>query len=199
MTPDQVRLLVDSFEKVKPISDEVAKRFYENLFRRAPEFESKFQDVNMATQGQMVLQAVGLAIHSLDRFNDVRPVLEGLGYRHVNYGVHSEHFAVAGSALVETLKQTFGDDFTPNLERAWRDVLTTVIGVIVEGADRVAERISAKGERHRVGWASEGSADSYLTRFLPDDLSDEEPANVNADRIVQICGIGIDIRRLLVR
>ncbi len=118
MTPDQVRLLVDSFEKVKPISDEVAKRFYENLFRRAPELESKFQDVNMATQGQMVLQAVGLAIDSLDRFDDVRPVLEGLGYRHVNYGVHSEHFAVAGTALVETLKQTFGQDFTPNLERA---------------------------------------------------------------------------------
>ncbi len=181
MTPDQVRLLVDSFEKVKPISDEVAKRFYENLFHLAPELESKFQDVNMATQGQMVLQAIGLAIDGLDRFDDVRPVLESLGYRHVNYGVLPEHYAVAGKALVETLRQTFVQEFTPNLEQAWQDVLTTVVKVIVEGADRVAERISAKGKRDRTEWASEGSADSYLTRFLPNEFSDEEPENVDAD------------------
>jgi class 3 adenylate cyclase/hemoglobin-like flavoprotein len=181
MTPDQVRLLVNSFEKVKPISEEVAKRFYENLFRRAPEFEHKFQNVDMPTQGQMVLQAVGLAIDSLNNFDDVRPVLEGLGKRHVNYGVHSEHFAIAGSALVETLQQTFGKDFTPDLEQAWRDVLATVIGVIVEGANRTSERVSAKGKRDGVGWASEESADSYLARFLPEDYSDQEPVNTDAD------------------
>ena len=51
------------------------------------------------------------------RFRGDRPDRSDLARRHVAYGVQPEHYALVGSALLWTLEQGLGDEFTPALAR----------------------------------------------------------------------------------
>jgi len=63
-------------------------------------------------------------------------VLETLGEQHLGYGVLPEHYAAAGSALLATLRVGLGDDFTPSVETAWRDVYDFMSQVMQNGSSR---------------------------------------------------------------
>jgi len=69
---------------------------------------------------------LGVAVSSLRRFDTLRPVLRDLGKRHAGYGVTDEHFQTVGAALLWTLEQGLGDDFTPEVRSAWTLVYTAV-------------------------------------------------------------------------
>ena len=89
-------------------------------------------------------------------------MLETLGEQHLGYGVLPEHYAAAGiiaialhtpraprhcplsglpsfalgSALLATLRVGLGDDFTPSVETAWRDVYDFMSQVMQNGSSR---------------------------------------------------------------
>jgi hemoglobin-like flavoprotein len=52
--------------------------------------------------------------------------VQALGRRHAGYGVEDRHYAVVESALLWTLKEGLGSEFTPEVEDAWR----TAYGVL---------------------------------------------------------------------
>ena len=58
------------------------------------------------------------------------PVLQALGKRHANYGVESAHFAVVGEALIWTLADGLGDQFTPEVKEAWLQTWATIVSVM---------------------------------------------------------------------
>ena len=49
-------------------------------------------------------------------------ILLELGQKHVRYGVRSEMFPVMGDALIHTLSECLGDDFTDEIREAWKDI-----------------------------------------------------------------------------
>jgi hemoglobin-like flavoprotein len=57
-----------------------------------------------------------------------------LGLRHVGYGVKDEHYDTVGSALLWTLGQGLGDEFTTELEDAWTKVYQLLAGTMKEAA-----------------------------------------------------------------
>ncbi len=48
---------------------------------------------------------IGTVVHSLDNLAPLLGVIDGLGSRHVGYGVRDEHYAQVGEALLWTLEQ----------------------------------------------------------------------------------------------
>jgi nitric oxide dioxygenase len=52
----------------------------------------------------------------------------------VGYGVQEEHYATVGSALLQTLEQGLGEDFTPPVRQAWTAVYGVVAGVMIAAA-----------------------------------------------------------------
>jgi hemoglobin-like flavoprotein len=50
----------------------------------------------------------------------VLPAAKALAIRHVDYGVRPGHYAPVGAALLWTLEQGLGADFTPEIAEAWR-------------------------------------------------------------------------------
>ena len=44
MTPDQITLVQESFEKVLPVADHISDLFYDRLFATAPEIRPLFSD-----------------------------------------------------------------------------------------------------------------------------------------------------------
>ena len=58
-------------------------------------------------------------MNGLDRLDEIVPVVEDLGRRHAGYGVEDTHYDTAGAALLWTLEQGLGDEFTPAFGDAW--------------------------------------------------------------------------------
>jgi nitric oxide dioxygenase len=50
---------------------------------------------------------------------EVTEEIRELAIRHVHYGARPEHYRAVGQALIWTLKQGLGADWTPDVEVAW--------------------------------------------------------------------------------
>ena len=72
------------------------------------------------------MQMIGLAVNSLDRMEQLLPVVRSLGTRHVGYGVRDKDYDTVGEALPWTLQKGLGEAFTPDVEAAWSNVYATL-------------------------------------------------------------------------
>jgi hemoglobin-like flavoprotein len=133
MTNDQINMVQSSFRQVLPLANSAAKIFYKRLFELDPRLRLLFKD-DMVKQGNKLMQALGLAVVSLHRFEQILPSLRTLGARHVRYGVRDEDYDTVGRALLWTLGQTLGDEFIPELEAAWVEVYAIISAEMKAGA-----------------------------------------------------------------
>jgi hemoglobin-like flavoprotein len=118
MSPEQKLLVQDSFAKAAPYADEIAALFYGRLFMLDPAVKSLFHN-DMVEQRRKLMQTIGIAVKSLDRLETPVPTLQELGRRHVEYGVKDEDYDTVGEALLWSLEQFLGADFTPSVKEAW--------------------------------------------------------------------------------
>ncbi|MCC7253633.1 globin family protein [Hyphomicrobium sp.] len=133
MTPDQIALVRTSFDKVRPISEEAARLVYARLFEIAPEVRPLFKG-DMAEQGRKLIATLAVVVNGIDDLPTLKPAVERLGRRHVSYGVTSQHFGPVGAALIWTLEQGLGADFTPEVRAAWLDAYGILAAVMQEAA-----------------------------------------------------------------
>ena len=103
------------------------------LFNQYPRLQALFPN-DMSTQGNKLMQFLGLAVVSLTRLEQLRPTLRTLGARHVTYGVLEEDYDTVGTALMWTLERTLGDTFTRELEAAWIEVYGMISAEMKAGA-----------------------------------------------------------------
>ena len=134
MTPEQVELVKSSFAKIAPVKDQAAALFYRRLFELDPDLRPLFSG-DMADHGAKLMAALGGAIAALDRFAPVLPTVRALGRRHAAYGVRPEHYATVGQALIWTLEQGLGADFTPATRRAWIDAYAGLAWAMIGAAE----------------------------------------------------------------
>ena len=120
MKVDQITLVQDTFDKVRPISEEAAKLFYNRLFELDPPLKSLFKG-DMKTQGKMLMQMLDYAVTGLDRLDTIILAIQNLGIRHAGYGVKDEYYETAREAFLWTLEQGLGKDFTPDVKDAWAE------------------------------------------------------------------------------
>jgi hemoglobin-like flavoprotein len=137
MSPDQVKLVQDSFAKVRPIAGTAADLFYGRLFEIAPQVRALFPE-DMAEQKKKLMAMLGLAVANLGHPETVAPAIQDLGRKHVAYGTQAAHYEPVGAALLWTLEQGLGPDFTPEVRAAWTETYTLVAGLMKEAAAEAA-------------------------------------------------------------
>ncbi|MCR9206820.1 MAG: globin domain-containing protein [bacterium] len=138
MTPEQVTLVKESWEKVKPISEQAAELFYGRLFTLDPSLRALFKG-DMSEQGKKLMSTITLAVTSLDRLETILPTVQALGRKHaVEYEVPDSSYATVGEALIWTLGQGLGDDFTEDVKEAWLLTYTTLSGAMLSGKSAAA-------------------------------------------------------------
>jgi len=64
----------------------------------------------------------------------VLPAAKALAVKHVGYGVVAGHYKPVGEALIWTLGQGLGDDFTPATKDAWLAAYGALSGVMIAEA-----------------------------------------------------------------
>lgn len=138
MTPQQLILVQESWEKVKPISDTAAQLFYGKLFELDPSLKDMFKG-DMAEQGKKLMTMINVAVNGLKRLEAIVPAVQDLGKRHVGYGVKDEDYDTVGAALVWTLSQGLGDGFTDEVKDAW----VSVYGILATTMKNAAAEVAA--------------------------------------------------------
>jgi hemoglobin-like flavoprotein len=138
MTPQQIQLVRDGFDRLAPIAPEAATMFYNNLFAADPSLRQLFH-ADMASQGERLMGMIGTAVGMLDRPHALQPLLRRLGARHGGYGVRETHYATVGAALLLTLEQGLGAAFTPAAREAWTAMYGLVSRTMQEPATLQAE------------------------------------------------------------
>jgi nitric oxide dioxygenase len=134
MSPAEIDLIQTSFAKVAPIADTAAGLFYSRLFEIAPEVKPLFADADMKAQGRKLMAALAMIVGGLSDLDAVLPAAKALAVRHLDYGVNADHYAPVGAALVWTLEQGLGNDFTPETRSAWLAAYTALSEAMIAEA-----------------------------------------------------------------
>jgi hemoglobin-like flavoprotein len=134
--------LKSSWAAVAAYGDQVPLRFYSRLFVIAPDTRGLFP-LSMASQRDRFVIALGRTITHIDHLERLRPHLEQLGRGHRRFGVVPEHYRPVGEALLATMADFLGDDWTPELAQTWEDAYQVVAGIMIGAAQEETSQDTA--------------------------------------------------------
>ncbi|WP_424927970.1 globin domain-containing protein [Amaricoccus tamworthensis] len=134
LTDEQIRLIKDSIPKVREHLKPASTDFYETLFSIDPGLRPMFRE-DLAGQGMKFFSTLNTIAFLLDDPESLDNELNGLAASHSALGVRREHFEPMGSALMITMGETLGPDFTPELRDAWRAAFAEIRDRMVVLAD----------------------------------------------------------------
>ena len=133
LTPQEIRLVQDSFAAVDAIADAAAGLFYRKLFEIDPSTKPLFKG-DTGEQGRKFMGVLKTAVAGLDKFDQLIPALKIMGQRHHAYGVELKHYESMAKALLSTLKESLKEGFTPEAEQAWAKTYAVLAEVMMKGA-----------------------------------------------------------------
>ena len=139
MTAQQIELVKKSwrvFRQLDPVI--IGDLFYEKLFTDQPSFEKMFK-TERSQQSRKLIDMLTIMVGRIHNFDSIGREISQLGARHVRYGVKPEHYAAVGKALIWTLRQGLGKDWTEELEKAWLALYARVSQVMLEGSKTVVQ------------------------------------------------------------
>lgn len=130
-------LLRSSFELVIERQPQLTDRFYEILFERHPSLRPMFAKAS-PLQARMLQQALVAVLEHVEDATWLTQTLGAMGEKHVDYGVTEEMYGWVTDSLLAAIAESAGEACTPEVERAWRDALDAVSGLMIAGARRAA-------------------------------------------------------------
>lgn len=157
-TPEQIRLLQDSFQTVARQGEAFVARFYENLFSVYPATRLLFEEARLVKTQKQVLNALVVTINGLREPDKLEPFLKQLGARHARYGILPSYLPIFEPITILTLKEFLGANWNGELEQAWRMALRVVIQIMRQGVGQLhlqgdvedrSRRVAARGTRTR--------------------------------------------------
>jgi hemoglobin-like flavoprotein len=139
MSPEQKALVKQTWQKVAPTAESAARLFYDRLFEIDATTRPLFNASNLAEQRRKLIQALTIVVHGLDHLEVLVPNLQSLGRRHAQYGVTDGHYDTVGAALLWTLEQGLGSDWSLEVKAAWSEAYVLLADVMREAAHEAPE------------------------------------------------------------
>lgn len=119
--------------------NELTAHFFGRLFGRYPELQVYFADSDPAWLERKFASALRSIMQAAVSPDEFAQQLSYLRQVHDERSVAMEHFALFGEVLIDSLAYYGGRGWTPDVELAWRSVLTTVTESISALRDDGAE------------------------------------------------------------
>jgi hemoglobin-like flavoprotein len=114
----QQDLVRTTFARLTVMPEVAGALFYERLFAANPSFRPLFKN-DMRIQGLKLMAMITMVVYNLPEPGQVLPAIRDLAIRHVDYGVKLADYDALAEALLWTLQQVLGKDFTPAVRKAW--------------------------------------------------------------------------------
>ena len=80
----------------------------------------------------MLINMIAAAVKGMDRLDDLKPMLQDLGRRHVGYGVRIEHYALIEECLLHTIEVMMGANFNLDVKLAWTGIYNFIAETMIE-------------------------------------------------------------------
>ena len=140
--------LRSSFDLALVREPRLTHTFYEELFARHPDARPLFERTDMASQEQMLAEALVAVMDHLEDVPWLQSTLAGLGAKHASYGVTAEMYDWVGESLVATLAAANGGEWTTAVAAAWQDAYAAIASMMLAGypAPRTARPAPSGGE-----------------------------------------------------
>lgn len=119
LTQEKIDRVRKSFRAVRAESDRAGAVFYDRLFEIDPEVERLFEG-DIEGQARKLMSTFAIAVAQLQDWSVLRPVIEDLAVRHLEYGVGPGHYASVGTALDRMLAEILGEAYDADTADAWR-------------------------------------------------------------------------------
>ncbi len=84
------------------------------------------------------MATISFAVATLNHPDKLVPAVQALGKRHGEYGVTPAHYNSVGAALLWTLEQGLGEQWTPEAKEAWTSVYGILSSTMLEAANEAA-------------------------------------------------------------
>ena len=118
MTTQQIELVQQSWEKVRPMAQEAGELFYAHLFEAAPQVRSMFT-TDIKVQANKLTYMLDYIVSKLKNIESIQRDITKMAARHNTYGAQPAHYALVGQCLLKTLKQGLGENWNDELQTAW--------------------------------------------------------------------------------
>jgi nitric oxide dioxygenase len=129
MTTDG-RLLRDTLE-IAMAQEGFGQRFYARLFAAQPQLRPMFKTNSEGAQQKMFAQKLCAIVDNLDDPELLRAEAHRIATTHRGYGVTAEMYAWVGTALIDSLRESTGDVWSDEAERAWKGAYAILARAIV--------------------------------------------------------------------
>lgn len=117
----------------------VGDLFYSKLFADTPSLRHLFPK-QMGEQYRKLVDMLNTVVARLERLDELSVEVADLARRHVEYGVRPAHYKLVGNALLWTLQQGLGKDWTPEVKDAWVKCYTTLSYTMISASTLQAKR-----------------------------------------------------------
>jgi len=136
MTEEQIDLVKKTwkiFRDINPVL--VGDVFYSRLFIEVPQVKQMFR-ISKEEQSMKFIDMINIIIGRLDRLDELTRDIEQLAIRHAGYGVKPSHFKPVGEALLWTLQQGLGKDWTEEIKEAWQTCYKMLSQTMITAMDK---------------------------------------------------------------
>ncbi|HTQ04637.1 MAG TPA: globin domain-containing protein [Polyangiaceae bacterium] len=134
MNARTIELLAASFARVCANKSDAATIFYARLFMTAPELRPLFQ-TDIESQKRKLMSSLAQIVDFYRVGVDPTSYLAELGRSHQGYGAQRSHFDSVGDALLFTLAQVLGQEFSPEIRAAWVSAYAEVSAAMIRAGD----------------------------------------------------------------
>jgi hemoglobin-like flavoprotein len=145
---EQKTIIRSTFAQFAAVATVAASLFYSRLFELAPQTAMLFRyplgTAGMARQGSKLIETLNVAVEYLDSPEQLAPIIEQLGRRHVAYGVEPAHYDAVGATLLWTLQQVLGNGYTAEVEAAWATLYRQLADTMKRAADEASIAVGAE-------------------------------------------------------
>ncbi|MEO6613863.1 MAG: globin domain-containing protein [Chitinophagaceae bacterium] len=134
MTGEQILLIKRSWKIFRGIDPQlVGDTFYSKLFMDNPSLRRMFPQ-NMDLQYKKLVDMLSTIVARLTNFTEVTNDMAAMAKRHASYGVRPAHYALVGAALLWTLEQGLGKDWTEETKNAWTTCYTMLANTMMNAS-----------------------------------------------------------------
>lgn len=111
----------------------VTDHFYKRLFSHNPELKNIFNMTNQDTGRQQfaLFNALAAYAQNIDNLAVLKEALARINHKHTSLNILPEHYPIVGAHLIGTLKELIPEQFTPDVEYAWREAYARLADICI--------------------------------------------------------------------
>ncbi|CAH9052697.1 Flavohemoprotein [Pseudoalteromonas sp. CIP111854] len=131
----------------------VTAHFYQRMFTHNPELKNIFNMTNQQTGKQQfaLFSAIAAYATHIDNPSVLQQAITRINHKHVSLNIQAEHYDIVGYHLIETLKELAPEQFTPDIEQAWREAYALLADLFISQE----EGLYQKTQNQVGGWRNE--------------------------------------------